>query len=1154
MKNKGTKSLAGLTLVTLSVSLISCTKSIPYKEVYKEKVTEKSVVDTSAEYLFVASTDTASRDDLGNDVTPYYQGDERVVRLRFTEDSLQAVAVDLDGRSSGAAINSNVLLNIPVKHVEYRCAEDRYKKCTNREEENNEKNWAAKAEFIPDFSGLKMTGVTMIPVEMDKVFGMSCMTETASRLLSYEITADGINVQLEKTLRANIECLNTLNLSSVKQLESQVVFHYSLIRRDKLVTKGFKAVDYPSTDETTFGFFTTDDRKMSPNLVVTEEGSLKKFMNHWNPNRKEVVYYLSDNFEKPKFKSIKAATQLAFRKVNDGLEKAGVGFRLVLKDAAQKAPGDIRNSMIVMVEDPIASGPLGYGPSVADPKTGEIVSARTVMYYGNLLQGITSTYDEVVREIRAQKTPALTMAARTAAPASNQQPAARLAVDEGLQKRMEYKGAIAARMSGAIAEKTVKAYQSVKSPVVSGGAFNNVALSAESLKKVDARSFDKSMRQTDKQMISDDVVALMGSRHCNYPAELFPFDEAIAGAVKAKLGDNPKNWVDLSDSEKEEMIALIAPEIWVPTLVHELGHNLGLRHNFGGSEDKPNFYSKEELAAMKVDHEVPYSSVMDYGYSELNLLPTLGKYDVAALRFGYTKAVETESGELVKVKTTLKDLTQKDGVKLKDYQFCTDEHVEVNPNCKRFDKGTNAVEIVDFMIKQYEDYYRLRNFRNGRANFSVMSDVGYYQRIRSSFGYMRAFMERYENIRARFRLPDDSPLWEQIGFLKETKQAAVKAGTFLAGVLKTPDTICAVALKSNPTQIVELAPLDSITSTNDAFDCFEAAEDDSLKEVLDQNNLVIVAQGGKSFNHRKSSKSDNNYADQIDQRGVWLDKLAAARALFNRRVGNSAYDKVEDNFLDLTPELTKEIANTVNGLLLDQVETSVTFRDRNGDFVLTLPKVGVKAFTAPDKVQSREAVNWTQTPMSAGIAKALGVPMRRTSLQEILLGVMDAAMPTSQAESSQTRLKENRAFMSTYKINRVSDIAAINPAKQDLGKRMDGFIAVASEQNAIGQESIQISVWSEALQVLKTEELDLLIKDRAAAAKLAEEGEADAAKDATNQEIAQAVGATAAKPKTMMRKAHLQIPVQVVQAFKAKALPESGLLNYLITLLPNTNF
>ena len=54
---------------------------------------------------------------------------------------------------------------------------------------------------------------------------------------------------------------------------------------------------------------------------------------------------------------------------------------------------------MILVTDPQASGVIGYGPSVANPNTGEILNARTVMYYGTIQKFVSRAYDELVEEV-----------------------------------------------------------------------------------------------------------------------------------------------------------------------------------------------------------------------------------------------------------------------------------------------------------------------------------------------------------------------------------------------------------------------------------------------------------------------------------------------------------------------------------------------------------------------------------------------------------------------------------------------------------------------------------------------------------------------------------------------------------------------------------
>lgn len=1108
--NKHSKVIMGTAFVLASAMLISCTKKVDYLEVPKPKqVHNKSEIDTSAEYLYVASSDSASKDDLGAaSALPFWQGQEKIIKFRFTENSLQALEVEEESRLKDNSLNSKILLEIPINNVEYRCAQDRYKKCTNQEEENRELTWDKKTKFIPDFAGIKSVGFNMLPVEMDQVFGMSCYTEVSSRFLNYELTEEALNIQIEKSFRGDLACLSSMGVQvmSLNDLQSQIVYHYSFNKLKALASKEYQAVTYPSTDENTFGFFTTEKRKYDVDFGRGEKDTVT-YMNRWNPQRKEIVYYLSDNFNKPELASIKKSTQKAFAKVNEGLAAAGIETRLVLKDPSGKKPGDVRNSMIVLVEDPINGGPLGYGPSVANPRTGEILSARVVMYHGNMLQNIRYTYDEVLRELRTEK-----IAAAAGGKAKATQDAQK-AVSKHVQYDAQFADYMKRSVSHKIGAKVASTYNASKQGTTSSPSLFQDKITSLDLSRMNRRSFEKATLAVDKSSAGIDALSAM-SKHCNYPAELFPFDEAIKNGLQSKLGQDLKPWTELTDSEKKEVIALIGPEIWEPTLVHELGHNLGLRHNFNGSEDKKNFYTKEELAKMGVKHEIPYSSVMDYGYSELNLLPTLGKYDIAALKFAFKREVETENGQVVTVKSTLADLKKELKQELKDYKFCTDGHVDVNPTCKRFDKGTTPVEVVKHLIKSYNDMYNTRNFRNGRENFSMMSDAAYINGTRARFRYIRGFMERYAEIKNRFNLKDNSKEWNEIDFLKELKEAALISGRFFLEVLQTPDLTCAFAKNEQPDAIAAVMPLSYFDP--EAMSCF----------ALDVPGYKVLAQYGKSFKHRKDGDSDNSYADQIDLRGYYLDKIAATEALFARRIGISTYDKDEDNYVDMA-DLTEEISSTVNALLLDQVVPEVTFYNKDG-FPVFKGRVQTNMFSAPaDTRNVAKAYHWIQAPLAGSVAKTIGIPMQSVSFQQVMLGIMDRSFSGNRFHYAQ-----DMAFMENYRVIKTTKAYNLSTDSGATINDFGGMRVVALPENGFSQYALQTNYFVGLLKELKSDQLDALINAPTSEVNSLEKG----------------IGGLPAG----LNAVYGLIPKEIVRAFKEKRINENA-LSYLVTILPEKN-
>ena len=97
-------------------------------------------------------------------------------------------------------------------------------------------------------------------------------------------------------------------------------------------------------------------------------------------------------------------------------------------------------------------------------------------------------------------------------------------------------------------------------------------------------------------------------------------------------------------------------------LTHEIGHNLGLRHNFRASMDKAN----KPL-------EISSTSTMDYVVG----IPSPGTYDRDAMAYGYGQGASKES-----------------------YLSCTDEDVEVDPACARWDFGHPVVFFLEVLTKK----------------------------------------------------------------------------------------------------------------------------------------------------------------------------------------------------------------------------------------------------------------------------------------------------------------------------------------------------------------------------------------------------------------------------------------------------------------------
>ncbi len=202
---------------------------------------------------------------------------------------------------------------------------------------------------------------------------------------------------------------------------------------------------------------------------------------------------------------------------------------------------------------------------------------------------------------------------------------------------------------------------------------------------------------------------------------------------------------------KEEMIMQGLKQV----AMHEVGHTLGLRHNFKGSTLRP---LKEVNDTAKSRAEGMVASIMDY--NPANIVPkgqdqgdyyptTIGPYDFWAIEYGYRQFAGSEEEEL-------KKLASRSGERA--LQFATDEDTngwDPDPESNRFDLGENLLDyanqraelmkqlipgLVDRTVGEGEDYTKARKAFNvilaqyGQAMFYAARYVGGLHTSRSHKG------------------------------------------------------------------------------------------------------------------------------------------------------------------------------------------------------------------------------------------------------------------------------------------------------------------------------------------------------------------------------------------------------------------------------------
>ena len=506
---------------------------------------------------------------------------------------------------------------------------------------------------------------------------------------------------------------------------------------------------------------------LSPEFPTTLVPAARRAVAQWNEAFKDVVNHL-------KYKGQKSLDQ-----VEDVFVLQANSF--VPGETRGERIGDLRYSYIYYVPEPQIAGPLGYGPSAVDPLTGRIVHASAYVYGAGLESWATWGAD-IVALINGQIS------------------TKELIEGEDVRAYVaRVRGDYAAQASLTMAE----AKQFAGSRRVTEGRAKQKRITKRGMRldrgKIRAKLSAIEDTQFEERLLTDEIVralrpetrgagdSLVASLSPNERARISPARWGTRGAMRAhrdkrQLKLRLKNIMmarDLDDAvfglaerlkgetDRTKVRASILESVFASTTEHEIGHTLGLRHNFSGSYDSLNYHphywelrgnnpspmdpvtDEQRRQGMR---EYQYASIMDYGARFTSDIHGIGNYDKAAIRFGYGQLVEVFenppneplAGAFDSLQFALHEMRhytsfprlfggdaaniyrrrlvpyqqvidQRTGVAMGDlaevpYRFCSDEYDGALAWCNTYDDGADPYEITVNASEAYENYYIFNSF------------------------------------------------------------------------------------------------------------------------------------------------------------------------------------------------------------------------------------------------------------------------------------------------------------------------------------------------------------------------------------------------------------------------------------------------------------
>ncbi len=779
--NRKEASMKNYIAILLGILLLcSCAKDRPIQRLLESGQTElrisKSAFNVNTQWY--SKVTVVKRSDNGA-LTRLFVGNQSKLRVgyfQFSRNLLKFYDAVTRYNSNSKATADELLYSWNISHSEYHLKPVNGE-VTNVEEENDTIAWGDKNFFRVNFAAPNLSGRHDISATDSK-----CWEKKFSSLVegSLKASPEHISYVVEEVYEyKNVYWCR--ELPELFEMDPTFTAHlkYSFKPRKKSNYEPYVYTGEKDPLIKKYGFFKTKVTGYG------EKGKLETeiLMNRWDP--KKTHRYFIDKSLPEKYKVVFThPTNGVFARINDILKQTGEPIRFEISDdpaAYGCTYGDVGCSFIKIIEEQNPGAPWGYGPSDADPQTGEIIAGNAHVWAGKM----------------------------------------RYYVDHYFKTKLEYErfapenSTLFALMKKTLGEKDIEKWTSTAAPLLDysndiGNAyhfllpeFTYVEANYNYTTYVEEFVSETSHMENRVDFLIDQGILKTSFKEqfSNKISGVILKDEDVSFGINTLYGRNINDEEDNStlnygvlDSsdryfDSVRALALVGKSTeelfnaaFYHTAIHEVGHTLNLEHNFYGSVDKKNLrapfkavdfdgnpiYQKDvngdfvyDGAGEKIQeiYQEQSTSVMEYAAlkNEMHEFFDYGDYDKAALVYAYSSGKVDSS---------------------KDFLFCTHGSVEQSPMCNMHDYGTTPSQIVLSYIKEYEYGYPIRNYRQDRA-FWDTSGYGYqrYLLMKKLKSFLKMYFEAFKETQMLSLLANKSystPLSQIHGAIEADLKQAVK--------------------------------------------------------------------------------------------------------------------------------------------------------------------------------------------------------------------------------------------------------------------------------------------------------------------------------------------------------------------------------------------